>query len=246
MIRGELDVRTPDGVAHAWTYRPDERAYPGVLLCIDAFGVRPAMQAMAERLAALGYVVLLPNVFYRAGDFPKFDVRTAFVDPAERDRLMALLRSLTAERMAMDTGACLDALAAQPGVRADRLGVTGYCMGGRMAFHAAAHHPGKVRAAASFHGGGFVTDQPDSPHLLASRIRGALFLGVADQDRGCSPEHQGVLARALAEADVDYRIELFRGKKHGFAVSDHAGAYDEEAGARHWRRLEAFFAETLG
>ncbi len=245
MIRSGVDVRTSDGVAHAWTWRPDDRPRAGVLFFVDAYGVRPATQAMAERLAGLGYVVLLPNLFHRAGDFPKLEVHRVAEDPAERERLMSLIRSLTYERMASDAGAYLDALAAQPGVRADRFGITGYCMGGRMAFLAAAHHPEKVRAAASFHGGGFVTDQPDSPHLLAPRVKASLFFGVADQDRGCTPEHQGVLARALGEADVDYRMELFRGKKHGFAVEDHAGAYDPEAAARHWRRLETFFAETL-
>jgi len=245
VIRAELDVRTPDGVAHAWTYRSDDRARAGVLFFVDAYGVRAATQAMAERLAGLGYVVMIPNLFYRAGDFPKFYVHAVAADPAERERLMAMIKSLTYDRMRSDAGAYLETLAAQPGVRAERLGITGYCMGGRMAFLAAAHHPEKVRAAASFHGGGFVTDQPDSPHLLAAQVKASLFFGVADQDRGCSPEHQGVLARVLAEADVDYRMELFRGKKHGFAVTDHAGAYDEEAGARHWRRLESFFAETL-
>ena len=110
----------------------------------------------------------------------------------------------------------------------------------------AALHPDGVRAAASFHGGGLVTDAPDSPHRLAGRVKASLYLGVADEDRGCTPEHQGALAAALGAADVAYCIELYRGKKHGFAVSDHPGAYDEAAAARHWRRLESFFGETLG
>ena len=114
-----------------------------------------------------------------------------------------------------------------------------------MAYLTAAHHPEKVRAAAAFHAGGLVNDQPASPHLLAPRVKASLYFGIADQDRGFTPEQQGVFARALAEADVDYRLELYKGKKHGYAVSDHAGAYDAEADARHWRRLESFFAETL-
>jgi carboxymethylenebutenolidase len=242
--REELDIETTDGVAHAWTYR-GEGPRAAVLLYPDAFGVRPAMHEAAERLASLGHLVLLPNVFYRSGEHAPFDAATAFSDPPERARLMALIRSLTPERVASDGGAYLAALAARPGVRADRLGATGYCMGGRLAFLAAAQHPDRVRAVASFHGGGLVTDGPDSPHLLASRVKASIYLGVADDDRGCTPEHQGALAAALGAAHVDYRLELYRGKRHGFAVSDNGGAYDREAAERHWRRMESFFGETL-
>jgi carboxymethylenebutenolidase len=243
--REEIDVATADGVAHAWTYRGGDGTRPAVLLYPDAFGVRPSMHAAAERIAGLGYFVLLPNVFYRAGEFPPFDVATAWSVPSERDRLMALVRSLGPERVGVDAGAYLDAIAAQRNVRGDRVGVTGYCMGGRMSFLTAAKHPERVRAAASFHGGGLVTDAPDSPHRLADRVKAALYFAVADQDRTCTPEQQGALAAALAAANVQYCIELYRGKKHGFAVRDHAGAYDRDAADRHWRRLEAFFGEAL-
>jgi len=192
--RQELDVRTADGVAHAWTYRGAEGPGPAVLMYPDAFGVRPAMHEMAERIASLGYLVLLPNVFYRAGDYPPFDKATVWSTPPERDRLMALIRSLTPERVGSDAAAYLSAVAAQRDVRRDRVGVTGYCMGGRLSFLTAALHPDGVRAAASFHGGGLVTDAPDSPHRLAGRVKASLYLGVADEDRGCTPEHQGALA----------------------------------------------------
>ena len=241
-----IEVRTGDGIAPAWVHRSGAERRPGVLLYMDAYGVRPSMHAVAERLVGLGYVVLLPNVFYRAGDYPPFDKATVWSDPPERARLMALLASLTPERVGGDARAYLDALAAQPGVRADRLGVVGYCMGGRLSFLTAALHPDAVRAAASFHGGGLVTDAPESPHRLAERLKASVYLAVADEDRSCTPEHQGALAAALGAAHVEYRIELYRGKRHGFAVPDHPGAYDEGAAARHWRRLEAFFAETLG
>ncbi len=243
--REELDLQTADGVSHGVIFGDAGGPRPGILLYTDAFGVRPSMQEMAERLARLGHLVLLPNLFYRAGDYPPFDVRTAFSDPPERDRLMTLIRALTPERIGADADAYLGALAASPGVRRDRVAVVGYCMGGRLAYLTAALHPDRVRAAASFHGGGLVTDAPDSPHRLADRIRGAVYLAVADQDRGCTPEHQGALAAALGAADVAYAIELYRGKRHGFAVSDHPGAHDPDAEARHWRRLEAFFGEAL-
>jgi carboxymethylenebutenolidase len=243
--REELQVKTADGVARAWVLREGDGPRPGVLLYPDAFGVRTSMLEMAARLARLGHVVLLPDLFYRAGAVPPFDVRTAFTDPPERDRLMALIRSLTPERVASDGAAYLAALAARPGVRPDRLAVVGYCMGGRVAFLTAALHPDRVRAAASFHGGGLVTDAPESPHRLADRVKASIYLGVADEDRGCTPEHQAALAAALGAAHADYQIELYRGKRHGFAVPDHAGAYDAEAAERHWRRLASFLGETL-
>lgn len=244
--RETIDVKTPDGVARAWIHRDGRHAgRPAVLLCPDALGARPAAHAMAERLAGLGYVVMLPDLFYRAGHRAPFNAETVWSTPPERERLMALLQSLTLARMAIDAGAYLEALAAQPDVRADRIGITGYCIGGRLAIVAAIHHPDRVRAAASFHGGGLVTDAPDSPHRFVDRIRATVYLGVADADRGCTPEHQGVLAAALAAADVDYRIELYKGKKHGFAVADHAGAYDRDAAERHWQRLESLFSETI-
>jgi carboxymethylenebutenolidase len=243
--RGEIDVRTADGVAHTWIYRGGEGQRSAVLLYTDAFGVRPAMHGIAERVAGLGHLVLMPDVFYRAADRAPFDPATAFSVPSERERLMALVHSITPDRVAADSAAYLDAIAAQRDVRIDRVGVTGYCMGGRMAYLTAAMHPDRVRAAASFHGGGLVTDAPDSPHRLAGAVKASLYFGVADSDRTCTPEHQGALAAALGAAGVRYCIELYRGKRHGFAVPDHAGGYDREAADRHWRRLESFFGETL-
>jgi carboxymethylenebutenolidase len=242
----ELEVRTGDGVARAWWYPASGGPGPAVLLYSDAYGVRPAKHEMAARLAGLGYSVLLPDVFYRAGDYPPFDKATVWSDPPERARLMALIQSLTPERLRADAAAWLDAIAARPGIDRARVGVTGYCMGGRLSYLTAALHPDRVRGAASIHGGGLVTDAPESPHRLADRVKASLHLAVADQDRSCTPEHQGALAAALGAAGVRYCLELYVGKRHGFAVTDHPGAYDPEAAARHWRRLEAFFGETLG
>jgi len=243
--REEIRIETADGTARAWIHRGGEGPLPAVLMYPDAYDVRPAMHDMADRLAALGYLVLLPGIFYRAGAYRPFDKATVWNDPPERERLRALIGTLTLDRLRADAGAYLDALASQRDVRADRLGAVGYCMGGRLAFVTAALHPDRVRAAASFHPGGLVTDAPESPHRLAGRVKGALYVGVADEDRGFAPEQQGALAAALGEAHVDYRIELYRGKRHGYAVTDHPGAYDADAAARHWRRIESFFGETL-
>ncbi len=241
----ELEVRTGDGVARAWCFGSGDGARPAVLMYPDAYGVRPTMKEMAGRLARLGYVVLLPAVFYRAGDYPPFDKATVWTDPPERERLQKLIQSLTPERLRADAAAYLDALAARRDVREDRVGVTGYCMGGRLSFLTAALHPDRIRAAAAFHPGGLVTDAPESPHRLAGRVKASVYLGIADQDRGATPEQQGALATALAAADVAYTLELYRGRRHGFAVPDHPGAYDPEAAERHWRRLESFLGETL-
>lgn len=245
VTREELEVRTGEGTARAWAFRGGEGPRPGVLLYVDAYGVRAAMEEKAERLARLGYAVLLPDVFWRAGAHAPFDKATVWSDPPERARLMALIGSLTPERVRGDAAAYLDALEAR-GARAGQLGAVGYCMGGRLAVLTAALHPDRVRAAASFHGGGLVTDAPDSPHRLAGRVKASLYLAVADEDRSCTPEHQGALAAALGAAHVPYALELYPGKRHGFAVPDHPGAHDPDAEARHWRRLEAFFGEALG
>jgi carboxymethylenebutenolidase len=243
--REQLDVRTPEGTARAWVFRGGDDPCPGVLMYIDAYGVRPAMEEMAARLAGLGYAVLLPDVLYRAAPIAPFDLATVWTDPPERARLMGLIQSVTLDRLRSDSAAYLDALAARPGVRADRLGTTGYCMGGRLAFLTAALHPERVRAVAAFHAGGLVTDAPDSPHRLAERVKASLYLAVADEDRSCTPEHQGALAAALGAAHLPYALELFRGKRHGFAVTDNAGVYDREASERHWTRMESFFGERL-
>ncbi|MFT3916675.1 MAG: dienelactone hydrolase family protein [Anaeromyxobacteraceae bacterium] len=243
----ELTVATPDGPARAWLHRgPGGAEVPGVVFLPDAFGVRPALHEMAARLAGLGYAVLLPDVYHREGAVPPFDIATTWTTPAERARIMALIATLDAGRVGRDFGAWLDALDAQPGVHPGGAGVVGYCMGGRHAFLAAALHPDRVKAAAAFHAGWIVKDGDDSPHLLAGRVKAAVYLGAADDDRSCSPEHQGTLASALGRAGVRYALELYAGKKHGFAVPDNAGAYDPAAAAQHWRRLEAFLGEHLG
>ena len=243
----KLEIKTPDGSAAAYVYRPEGgKPSPAVLFLPDAGGVRASMHQMAERLASLGYVVLLPNGLYRAADFAPFDMKTVFSDPAERARLFAIIgqTGVTASAMS-DVGAYLDTVVATlPGVLHGKVGAVGYCMGGRMAFAAACHHPDRIGAAAGFHAGNIVTDKPDSPHLKIGDIRGKIYLGVADEDGSCSPEHQGLLAAALGAAHVEYTMELYAGKRHGYAVED-MPVYDADAAARHWQRMETFFAAAL-
>jgi carboxymethylenebutenolidase len=240
--REELEIRTPDGVIDASIYKPEGAApKPAIVFFVDAGGVRPSQHQMAERLSALGHVVLLPNVFYRSGPFAPVDMKTIFSQPEERARLMARMQSLDIASAMRDAKAYLDTLSSQPGVRGDRAGCVGYCMGGRLAFVTACTYPDRIEAAASIHGGHLVTDKPDSPHASAGNIRGRIYLGVADNDASCTPEHQGTLASVLGAAHVDYQIELYRGASHGFAVPD-MPVYDEAAAERHWQRLATFFA----
>jgi len=218
---------------------------PLVVMYMDAYGLRPTLSAMAERLTALGYAVLQPNLYWRAGAFAPFDPASAFQDPKERERITALIRGVRPEEAMADTRALVDAAgAADAGIRTDRIGVVGYCMGGRVAFIAAARIPERVVAAACIHPGGLVTDAPDSPHRAVSDIRGEVYIAGADQDQGFTPAHRETLRGALDAAGVTYDLELYAGSRHGFAVPDHT-VYDEVAAERQWQRVSALFDRTL-
>jgi carboxymethylenebutenolidase len=240
-----LVIKAAAGDADAWVVRPESNErLPAVLFFPDALLLRPAVHAMAERLAGLGYHVLLPNVFYRSGDIAPFNPHTVWGDPPERARLMAVINGVSLEQAMHDADAYLSAIEADARVVPHSTGVVGYCMGGRWAFALAGHHPERVRAVGAFHAGSVVTDKPDSPHLLANRIQARLYFGIADEDAGCSPEHQSELAKVLSTAHVHYTLELYKGKKHGYAVPDFP-VFDVEAAERHWRRIESLFGESL-
>ena len=241
-----VDVKTPDGTANAYLARPDGGPHPGVLFISDAFGLRTAIEDMVDRLAADGYVVLAPNVYYRDGAAPV----EAILGPPERERpadafqaVLPLIRGLTPARIAADGGAYLAYLetVAAPG----RVAITGYCMGGRLAWRIAAAHPGRVAALAAFHTSGLVTQDADSPHRSAADLGPveALF-GFADEDPGMTPEQIATLEQALDSARVRYVAEVYAGAHHGFAVTD-SQAYDEAAAGRQARELHALLARTL-
>lgn len=244
MSETRIEVATGQGIMDGRLFLPEgEGPWPLVVFYMDAFGLRPALSQMGERLSAAGYVVAQPNLYWRHGAFAPFDVKTAFSDPPERERVLALLRSVKAEEAMADTLAI--ALAVKEHVRGERFGCVGYCMGGRVAFVAATALPGRVAAAASIHGGGLVTEAPDSPHLGIPRIRGVVYLGVADDDPSCTTEHQRTLITALDAAGVQYALEVYPGARHGFAVPDFT-IHDEAAAERHWERILSLFAHELG
>jgi carboxymethylenebutenolidase len=239
-----LDVTTADGVMDVTLHEPEAGPAPVVIFFSDAGGVRPVMQEMAARLASAGYLVAVPNLYYRAGPYEPFDIATLFSVPGERKRMGDIIALAGQYGLDRDTGALLDALAGHPGRRGELVGCVGYCMGGYWSFRTAGAHPGRIAAAASFHGGHLATDDPASAHRQADRIRARLYFGVADADPSCSPESQAQLVTALSQAGVGYQLELYPGARHGFTVPDNP-SYNEAAAERHWTRVTTLFAETL-
>ncbi len=243
-----VDVRTPDGEAQAYLAGPgDGGTHPGVLLYMDAYGLRPALERIVERIAAEGYVVLAPNVFYRDA---RADIASEEVmaDPEAQQGLLGKLRpymqTLTPEAVQRDAGAYLDFLASRDDVAAGPMGVTGYCMGGRLTVFTAGGHPARVAAATTCHAGNLATDAPESPHHLVDRISAELYLAHADQDRSMPPEQIERLETALDAAGVTYRSELYEGARHGFTMAD-LPVYDEAASERHHRELLGLFGRCL-
>ncbi|WP_320783793.1 dienelactone hydrolase family protein [Streptomyces sp. CRN 30] len=243
-----LEIPTPDGTADAYLAHPgDGRPRPAVLLYMDAFGLRPHLEEMADRLAGAGHTVLVPNVFYRHGRAPVVELPYP-IDPGSRpeifERLGPIMGALTPELAMRDAGAYLDWLAGSPLTVDGPVALTGYCMGAALALRTAGTYPDRVAAAAGFHGGNLATDAPDSPHLLAGRVTGELYFGHADQDHSLPPEQIRRLEEALTAAGVRHRCEVYPGAHHGFTQADTA-AYDQEAAERHWTALLDLLARTF-
>jgi len=240
-----VDISAEQGIIDTGVFRPaGEGVWPGVLLFPDIRGARPAFESMAKHLAAHGYVVLLPNVYYRGGRSPVVDPSLPMTDEAARAKRSALRAALTPDAVRGDIAALLDFLADSPHVRGKKVGVVGYCMSGSFALRAAADFPERVAAAASFHGGGLASDAPDSPHLHVDTIRAGLYFGHADADTSMPAEAMARLEDALHKADIRFRSELYAGARHGFAVSD-GQSWNADAAARHWENLLALFDAEL-
>ena len=246
-VRGSIvEVHTPDGAADAYLTRPDDdERRPGVLLIMDAYGLRPRIEEMADRIAEPGYAVLAPNVFYRAGRAPVLPFPDMTSEEARGDffkEVRPLMEQLTPEHVAADGGAYLDELA---GVAAEPVAITGYCMGVRVGLRIAAAHPERVAALAGFHGGGLVTDDPQSPHRSAGALRAEVYLGHADQDPSNSAEQIAELDAALEAAGVPHRSEVYPGARHGYTMAD-TPVYDEQATERHFEALFDLLDRTYG
>ena len=241
-----VKIPTADGVCGASLHTPAPGAgpWPAVIMYPDAGGVRGTFHDMAQRLADLGYAVLLPDPYYRAGAYEPFDGATAFTDPDERARLRELIATVTEEGAARDTEAMLAFLAEQPEVApGTKVGTTGYCMGGSFALTAAGRVPDRVGAAASFHGGNIASTAPDSPHLLAGSMRAKVYIAGAENDRSFDDEQRDRMSTALRDAGVDHVLVTYPAA-HGFAVPDNP-TYDEAAAERHWQALADLYGAAL-
>ncbi|PXW34095.1 dienelactone hydrolase family protein [Nocardia sp. 348MFTsu5.1] len=248
MLSTTIEIEAGHGVAEAYVTRPDESAHPGVLLYMDAFGLRPRIYEMADRIAAWGFVVMAPNTFYRHGTVEDLAAQGDLSDPTYRDEFIAgamgRVRSLGSGLATADVGEYVDRLLELPEVSGDGVGVTGYCMGSAMALRTAGARPDQVKAAAGFHGSNLATDAPDSPHLVAKNARARLYLGHADNDRSMPLEKIEILEKAFDAAGLLYTSEVYPDAPHGFTMSDMA-SYRADADERHFKTLESLLRESL-
>lgn len=244
MAFSQREVVTSDGSMDVYLYSPAGAGpAPAVVMFPDAYGVRDTVLRMAERLSGSGYLVAVPNVFYRSAPGTTGSIPIDFTDPAQRARLGEYATQAPPPKVMDDLASLLDALAQEPGALPGPAGVIGYCIGGRLAFTAATALPERIAAAASIHGGGLATEDPSSPYLQAGQIQGAVYIAAARNDSHHTEVDHARLLTALDEAKVDYEAEVLPAL-HGFAVPDFP-VYDEAASQRHWERSLALFARTL-
>jgi carboxymethylenebutenolidase len=240
-----ISIKTRDGQCTGYVYTPNGAGpWPAVLVFMDGLAIRPAMLELGARLASYGYYVLLPDLFYRSGPYEPMDPRAVFGDPEKRKLWMEKFMALaTIANIMSDTQAFLDFLGAQPEVRPGPIGTTGYCLGGTMSLSAAGTFPDRISASASYHAGRLATDAPDSPHLLAPKIKARVYVAGAIEDSSFPDTMKQRLEEALTQAGVDHTIETYPAK-HGWVFRDFP-VYDAAAAERHWRSLTALFGATL-
>jgi carboxymethylenebutenolidase len=239
----DVEITTPDGTADAYFVHPSKGAHPGVLVWPDIFGLRPAFKQMGQRLAESGYSVLVVNPFYRTKKAPTSQ-NTEF-DAATRQTLFALMSSLTPQRIVTDAKAFIPWLDSQPSVHKTRkMATTGYCMGGPFTFRTAAIFPDRIGAGGSFHGANLVTDGPDSPHLLVSKMKAEYLICIADNDDMRQPEAKNVLREAFAKAHLHAEIEVYKGAQHGWCAID-SRVYNHDQAEKAWSRMLVLFNSAL-
>jgi carboxymethylenebutenolidase len=250
-----VEIKTPDGNCDAAFIHPASGAHPAVIIWPDAFGLRPSMREIAKRLASSGYSVLVPNPFYRVAKSPVFESASNFNfgDPAQRSKLTPLMGSINAEgAVERDATAFIAWLDTQKQVdRTKKVGTQGYCMGGALVVRTAAAVPDRVGAGASFHGGGLVTDNPNSPHLLAPKIKARMYFGVAVNDDKQQPDAKTKLKEAFEAAKVPVEVEVYEQALHGWCVSDMPMGpdgkpiYKKDDAERAWSKLLALYKAGL-
>src|SRR5271167_662370 len=241
----DVEIKTPDGVADAYFVHPAKGKYPGVLIWPDIFGLRPAFKAMATRLAESGYSVLVINPFYRTKKAPTAPDHPDFNDPATRQALMAFAGTLNPDTAVTDAKSFVAFLDSQPSVDKKRkIGTTGYCMGGPFVFRTAATIPDRIGAGATFHGGGLVTDKPESPHFLIPQMKAHFLIAIAENDDTRQPEAKDVLRDSFAKAQLPAEIEVYAGALHGWCPPD-SQVYNHDQAEKAWSRMLVLFSNSL-
>jgi carboxymethylenebutenolidase len=243
MIEHHVDIPTADGEMNAFITHPEEGGpYPVVLFYMDAPGKREELHDMARRIATVGYYVVLPNLYYRA--------TREFVMTRDEEgfrRMFALMRGLTPALAMRDTQAMLEFVDDQPEAKATALGLVGYCMSGPLVFAAAGHFPQRIKCAASIYGVSLATDDADSPHLVADKVKGELYFAVAETDKYAPREVINRLEAHLKTVPgLRHRVEWYMGAEHGFAFPQRQGIFHKPSAERHWERLFALFRRNLG
>ena len=252
VVETEVQIKMPDGMCDAAFIHPAKGSHPGVLIWPDAFGLRPAMRDIGKRIAAEGYSVLVPNPFYRSAKAPVLDMSSfSFQNPADMAKLQKLMGGVNAPgNPEKDAPAYIAFLDAQKQVnKKKKIGTQGYCMGGPLVVRTAAAMPDRIGAGASFHGGGLVTDKPESPHLLASKIKARMYFGVAANDDMRQPDAKDKLKESFAAAKVPTEIEVY-GSLHGWCVPDmpaqnNAAIYNKPDAEKAWGKLVALYKAGL-
>jgi carboxymethylenebutenolidase len=243
----DVEIKTADGVADAALFYPKAKGkYPAVLVWPDVMSLRPVFRDMGRRLAAAGYVVLVPNLYYRVKKAPVVEGAFNFANPDDRAKLTPLRASVTPEGTFKDAAAYVAFLDAQAKTdKAKKVGVQGYCMGGPLSFRTAGAVPGRIGAVATFHGGGLVTADADSPHLLIPKTHADYLIEIADNDDQKEPDVKDKLKAAFAEAKRPAQVEVFAGAAHGWTVKG-SQVYNEPAAEKAWSNLLALYKKALG
>ncbi|UAK25115.1 dienelactone hydrolase family protein [Sphingomonas nostoxanthinifaciens] len=244
MGQENVTVTTSDGEMPTHVFTPTgDGPWPAAIIYMDALAIRPALLGMAQKLADEGYLVLLPDLFYRHGPYPPFDPKAVFAGDF-RELIGPFMATTGNAKAAEDTRALLGWLESRTDVAGEKIGVLGFCMGGRMALYVAGIFSDRVAAAVSLHGGNLANDAPDSPHLLAPKIEAELYVGAADEDHAYSPEMAEKLEAALTDAGVSYVHEWYKGSHHGWTMPDFP-VYDPPAAERSWAATFDLFDRIL-
>jgi carboxymethylenebutenolidase len=246
VVEQDVNVTMENGVSDSVLFYPEGKGtWPAVLVWTDILGLRPVFREMGKRLAAEGYVVLVPNPFYRNAKAPVVDGSFDFSKPEDRAKVMPMAAALTADANISDAKAYTAFLDARPQTNKKKgMGVQGYCMGGPLTFRTAATVPGRIAAAATFHGGGLVTDKPDSPHLLIPKMKAEVLCAVAANDDQRDPAAKDKLKEAFAAAHLKATVEVYDGCNHGWTVRG-SQVYNEAGAERAWGELTALYKRNL-